>query len=141
MREILFKAKRIDTGEWVEGYLVKAKWYLDEKEMYVIAPTDVCFYPHCEISEWHEVDLNTICQYTGLTDKNGNNIWENDVLKKVDTNALGWVRERYCKVSFDKMGYWMITTEYGDGYWICEFESEQLEVIGNIFDNPELVKE
>lgn len=40
-REILFKAKCLDDGEWVEGYLVKANWYYDEREMYVILPTDV----------------------------------------------------------------------------------------------------
>jgi hypothetical protein len=43
-------------------------------------------------------------------------------------------------VSFDSLGCWLLTTEYGDGYWIAEFDREQLEVIGNIFDNPELLQ-
>lgn len=80
-----------------------------------------------------------LMQYTGLKDKNGKEIYEGDVVKKVDTNGLGWHRERNCKVSFDKEGYWLLTTEYGDGYWIGEVDIEQLEVIGNIFDNPELL--
>ena len=74
MREILFRAKRIDDEEWVEGYFVIGKWYLDEKERYTILPTDLCFYPHCEINEWIEIDPETLCQYTGLKDKNGSTI-------------------------------------------------------------------
>ena len=127
MREILFKAKRVDNGEWVEGDLIHS---FDEENRFAIS----------NASGLYEVIPNTICQYTGLTDKNGNKIWENDVLNKVDTNALGWHRERKCKVSFDELGYWLLTTEYGDGYWIAEFDSEQLEGIGNIFDNPELLE-
>ena len=124
MREILFKAKTCN-GEWVEGLLAHKddKWYISNKAGRPFA---------------YEVRPDTICQPTGLTDKNGKKIWENDVLNKVDTNALGWHIERKCKVSFDELGYWLLTTEYGDGYWIAEFDSEQLEAIGNIFDNPEL---
>lgn len=75
MREILFRAKRTDNGEWVEGYFVKGKWYLDEKEKYAILPIDLCFYPHCEINEWIEIDPETVRQYTGLTDKNGEKVF------------------------------------------------------------------
>ena len=133
MREILFKAKRKDNGEWVEGYLYingrngKREILCYEKDVNIERVT-------------YEVQAKTVCQYTGLKDKNGNKIWENDAVKKVDTNGLGWHRERNCKVSFDKEGYWLLTTEYGDGYWIGEVDIEQLEVIGNIFDNPELLE-
>ena len=73
-----------------------------------------------------------------MQDKNGKQIFENDIINKVDTNALGWHRERICTVSWNK-GYWQIMTKYGDSYWIGEFDEEQLEVIGNVFDNPELL--
>lgn len=140
MTDILFKAKKKTNGEWIEGYFVKVKWYLDGSTKFVIFPTDVCMYPHCEVSEWEEVIPETICRTTGFKDKNGNPIWENDIVNKVDTNALGYHRERICNVSFDEYGYWKITTLYGDGYWMGEFENEQFEVIGNIFDNPELAE-
>ena len=125
MREILFKAKTCN-GEWVQGLLAHKdnKWYISNKVGMPFA---------------FEVRPETISQYTGLKDKNGNKIWENDIVNKVDTNGLGYHRERKCKVSFDELGYWLLTTEYGDGYWLGEFDSEQLEVIGNIFDNPELL--
>ena len=125
MREILFKAKTFN-GKWVQGLLAHKdnKWYISNKEGMPFA---------------FEVRPETIGQYTGLKDKNGNKIWENDIVNKVDTNGLGYHRERKCKVSFDELGYWLLTTEYGDGYWLGEFDSEQLEVIGNIFDNPELL--
>lgn len=127
MREILFKAKRIDNGEWVEG-LVTIMW----GQYHIINPMDE--------NTAYPIDTDTICQYTGLTDKNGKRIWENDVVRKSDINALGYGRVRNCEVSFDKLGYWLLTTEYGDGYWLGSFDAAQLEVIGNIFDNPELLE-
>ena len=61
MREILFRAKRIDNGEWAEGYFVTGKCHLDEKERYAILPTDLYFYHYCEIGEWMEIDPETLC--------------------------------------------------------------------------------
>lgn len=136
MRKILFKAKRVDNGEWVEGYFVKAKWYLDEKEIYVIIPTDVCFFPHCEISEWHEVDSKTICQYTDLKDRNGNKIFEGDVVKCQDViGRIGWHKTH--------LAYTILANINGNMqyFYIEENLSSDIEVIGNIFDNPKLVEE
>lgn len=139
MREILFKAKRVDNGEWIEGgHVLQTDYYgIEVDRCYIIDGTDTEDY---DIGPKYRVDPDTISQYTGRIDKNGNKIWENDVVNKVDTNALGWYRERKCKVSFDGLGYWLLTTEYGDGYWLGEFNAEQLEVIGNIFDNPEMME-
>lgn len=142
MREILFKAKRIDNGEWVEGHLLKVKknYYICEKPYECMNGYSSLKGQHYGFGDFKFVDENTICQYTGLTDKNDNKIWENDIVKKVDTNALGYHRERICTVSWDDNGYWLLMTTLGDGYFIGEFRSEQLEVIGNIFDNPELLE-
>lgn len=126
----LYRAKRTDNGEWVEGDLVHSVYKIN----------DTCVGKYGSDVGIHQVCENTICQCTGLKDKNGKLIWENDVVRKVDTNALGYHRERICMVSFDNSGYWKIMTTLGDGYWIGEFEKEQLEVIGNTFDNPEMLE-
>lgn len=139
MREILFRAKRVDNGEWVEGYFAIGKWYLDEKERYAILPIDLCFYPHCEINEWIEIDPETVCQYTGMVDKNGNRIWENDIV-------LAWSEGKYAigRVKQRIDGLYIIYPAYQhDEFWgLCPDENRNttVEVIGNVFDNPELLK-
>lgn len=152
MREILFRAKRIDNGEWVEGYFVIGKWYLDEKERYAILPTDLCFYTHCEINEWIEIDPETLCQYTGLNDKNGKRIWENDILK-------GFTYPFFCDGEFNYFAIVEWAEEYkyffmytmknptstvrgiseGNSELFENFDSDDWEVIGNTFDNLELL--
>ena len=132
MREILFKAKRLDNGEWVEGSLlqttaVSLKSFIIESSCYTFDKWD-----------WNEcvqVDTDTICQYTGLTDKNGNKIWENDVVEIPTEN--GWFIIEWS----DTEAKWQMNNESDnfivdfDNYW-----SYQVEVIGNIFDNPELIE-
>ena len=95
-REILFKAKRRDNGEWVEGYVVQryGAWF-----MYDIGNSNTCRQNN------YVVDPNTICQYTGLTDKNGKKIWENDILMCHD-NPVDLI-----KATFGKFGIVSIETE------------------------------
>ena len=155
MREILFKAKRIDNGEWVEGYYEKYN-----NRHYINKETDRLNTGGYPIREFIEVDENTICQYTGLTDKNGKRIWENDILRGnnddrdlikvvfgefgvIDVNSLEVVENviglHYEVIPTDHLSRtepfclsMPITSSYIN---YCSFE-----VIGNIFDNKELLE-
>ena len=77
MREILFRGKRIDNGEWIEGYYVKTVDYRTDSAVHLIIELPSAFYPRGEIAGEYEINSSTIGQYTGLTDKNGKKIFEN----------------------------------------------------------------
>lgn len=134
MREILFKAKRKDNGEWVEGCYVTS----DGKSFICM---DIVEH-YCVIAlRWFEIDPETLCQFTGFYDKNGKKIWENDICDR---------KEKYPEVVKMTDGDWTldysyaIGRDYGNGYCNLGFyvnERKCVEVIGNIFDNPELLQE
>ena len=133
-RQILFRGKTIEKDEWVEGYLVQGQWYYADSPMTVIIPTDITFYPRCEISSYEDVDPKTVGQWTGLVDKNGKKIFEGDIVE--------------CTVTYDVGCYPYSITEsrevvYRDGcfYPLHRCERNSCEVVGNKWDNPELLKE
>lgn len=136
-REILFKAKRIDNGEWVEGCIVIDQSRLDRFK-YRIQPIE------SGVLYAHPIDPDTLCQYTGLTDKNGKKIWENDILKC--KKYIGGNFVDYCiEVGYVEMkhGAFGLHRIKNDAYyrpfkdWLEDYE---YEVVGNIFDNPELLE-
>lgn len=133
----LCKAKRTDNGEWVEGYLI-----VDEKDYskyfigYVLG-TNEDGTPHD--LDAAQVNPSTICQCTGLKDKNGNLIWENDILSgHIDVEFPE--DETRKRVVWHENGW--CTNEPGcDDYEeLDDFDSENFEVIGNMIDNPELLE-
>ena len=137
MREILFRAKRIDNGNWVEGDLRQDR---DLKTDYISGWDYYATEGGLEREPFeYEIEPETLCQYTGLKDKNGNRIWENDILQNARNNDLYTVKWHG---SFG-MYVWSKRKEnnkhifdYGDLYLM----NRKCVVIGNIFDDPELLK-
>ena len=139
MREILFRGKRIDNGEWIYGGILQTdNW----SEISVVTDYYGSMYepPSCEVDSY-EVIPETVGQYTGLTDKNGKKIFEGDV---VSTD----LKRPYNIVVF-RDGCFMFNCNDGnqDYYDIMLpiLQSEHTryeygEVIGNIYDNPELLR-
>lgn len=142
----LHKAKRADNGEWVQGSLV----YDNRDKMYRIIieinySTGTCL----TTDNAPRVDESTICQCTGLKDKNGNLIWENDIVKDIFSDTCASIKYGSYQNCFDStkaehIGFYVewsgkYTKRYRKdlGYWINMVNAE---VIGNIFDNKELLE-
>ena len=125
MREILFRGKRIANGEWVQGYPCRYGWIGKEKD-YIIPDYASALYTI-------EIDPETVGQYTGLTDVNGNKIFEGDIV----WNSYN---EDYGKVEWDNDTARFIIT---CSTFTVNFNSvwgEELEIVGNVYDDPELLK-
>ena len=111
MRKILFKAKRKDNGEWVYWNIYGMICNKNGKVRRLsvkrnLSTTSYYHYIHQIINL---IDENTICQYTGLTDKNDNKIWENDVVKDTDIHLLG-------SVEYDEEHGTVLSAVYGRRY-------------------------
>ena len=122
----LFKAKRTDNGEWVQGYLFGI-W---EKRYILWGMTN-------DIPNMIEVDPSTICQCTGLKDKNGRLIWENDVVKGTWFDK-GKSHRHIGTVSYICCAYKVVGVK--QYYGLHDELNGSYTVIGNIFDNPELLE-
>jgi uncharacterized phage protein (TIGR01671 family) len=135
----LFKAKRISDGEWVQGYLFDDGF---ENGRIFIGGLVIEKYNGTACDDWNvtgidfcEVDPSTICQCTGLKDKNGKLIWENDIVKgKYYDN--GKSHRHIGQVKYTCEAYKVVGVKQYTGYHARLDGS--YEVIGNIFDNPEL---
>lgn len=128
----LCRGKRSDNGEWVIGGLVR--YGFTGREKYYIVPS------YASDLYALEIDPSTICWCTGLKDKNGNLIWENDICDR---------KEQYPEIVKYRDGDWTLDYSYAihkeSGYCYCNLgfyteERKCAEVIGNIFDNPELLE-
>lgn len=127
MREILFRGKRLEIGDWVEGSLI----VYPDGDCYIARPSD-----DPNVLDKFCVGLDTVGQYTGLKDKNGKRIFEGD-LCLCDRNINDSFDKTVFEIMFDPLrGY------YGESRLGNEFDGDSLElceVIGNVHDNPELI--
>lgn len=132
MREILFRGKRIDSGEWVEGY------YVPIGEYHYILTGRLELVPYLGF-EHFLVNSETIGRFTGLTDRNGTKIFEGDIIEfdhpyngksihAVVQDGCGWNLSNFYASCFDCPG--------------CAFSegTKYMTVIGNVHDNPELLE-
>ena len=134
----LFKAKRIDNGEWEIGSLIALPTGEYEISNKCNNPPD-CDPMWDKVVITHKVDPTTICQCTGLKDKNGKLIWENDIMVAHLDDAYP-EDETYIRILWYESGFCSKEKGSEDISPIDKFDQEHFEVCGNIFDNPELLE-
>lgn len=127
MREILFRGESVDTQEWVYG----AYCGIDCDNMFgpSIARANIIRYDRPFEGYWVEVDPKTVGKYTGLKDKNGRMIFEDDIV----------IGENYLFPVYDNRKLKIYWDEKTCGFQMNVFNMDDIEVIGNIYDNPELL--
>lgn len=154
MREILFRGKRTDNGEWVEGYLVKfgkesfcdndrygimedttliAKVVTDNKGSSLIMRECEYVYHNVKVTE---VIPETVGEYTGLTDKNNKAIFEGDIVSVIKSPYYTKYDSRNLVIRFDEYHRFIASGMLEHPL----IDSYEWEIIGNIHDNPELLK-
>lgn len=143
MRELKFRAKRIDNNKWVYGYFIKTPittefdcdgQFLDSggHGRYCIVQNGVA----------HEIDINTIGQYTEKKDKNGKEVYEGDIIKEV-FKASEIYEEEEDKIYFSSIKWsekCCAFVDNDDEIHFCDLDFNKLEVVSNIHENPELLK-
>lgn len=160
MREIKFRGKSsveafegdgnltVNMGDWIYGNLI-----VDNKQAYIVNGVVECTGEYISLENWCPVDIETVGQYTGLRDKNGVEIYEGDIVcfDPIDVSRGVVIFGEWENVDRQDSGLttiqgWYIKYDWhlGDGH-VCEDEKESLaqhevEVIGNIYEHPELAK-
>lgn len=121
MRDIEFRGKRTDDGEWVYGNLVRG---CDEQYAYIVefGNKELC-------RNYVDIDPETVGQYTGLADKNGTKIFEGDIVKRF------WFGKMCIyQIDYDN-GLASFIGRAGMKYTTFDYDSTEFEVVGNIYDN------
>ena len=124
-REIKFRAKTINTGNWVKSITIS-------KGTIKLKSRDYFF--ELDENRWVGVDDKTIGQYTGLKDKNGKECYDGDIIKAIDCGIMSvrW-SEKYASFALNKKG-WGFNHFFGD-----VVDPNNFEIIGNIYEHPNLL--
>jgi len=133
MREIKFIGKRVDNGEWVYGDLIHGVGGKAGKTFILPIVLNLAYLPGCHPLDGYEVIPETVGQFTGLTDKNGVEIYEGDIVNSKLTC------EKY-KVYYNESEVVFVGSPLTSGYETECWLNSALEVVGNIHNNPELLK-
>lgn len=132
MREILFKAKRIDNGEWVEGYYLRDQYRRSGKDIIFYRKDSDRFTIYTDI-----IDIETLCQFTGLCDKNGNKIWENDIIQYGAVAAV----VKFGEYGNGNLGFYVDFPEETNYRKDFSYWAKKVVVIGNAVDDRSLLQE
>ena len=133
MREILFRGKRVDNGEWVYGAYYGLCRMTNKAGDFGYAH----LMRQSNDEPLYRVDPETVGEYTGLTDKNGKRIFEGDIVSS--NKRKTWIGMG--EVWFGNSAFWCGEREWAKLLRVVCLEDEQAEVIGTIYDNPELVED
>lgn len=145
-REILFRGKRADNKEWIYGYLVKSEDYMfdysERIDIPYVIPID-----NFNLKDYREYGVipETVSQYTGLTDKNGVEIYEGDILETCENYGMGECWLKYEVKYNEELAQFILfpvieNGKYNSNNWdtpIYSYHEQAREVIGNIFDEKE----
>lgn len=134
MREILFRGKRIDNGEWVEGCFGQHT----SRDAFIIDRPYPTMNGDLSALGFYEVDPSTVGQYTGLTDKNGKRIFEGDIVDGGDYNA----EDGYGEIMWDDDTARFVIVGNTNNLLVSfdDYDGNEVEVIGTVYDNPELLE-
>jgi uncharacterized phage protein (TIGR01671 family) len=140
MREIKFRGKRVDNGEWVYGYPIIVSYKAWIKDINDKTTNPRCLAPDFADFRCVEVEKETVSQYTGLKDKNGKEIYEGDIVfaeARFDcaNMVVVWDKGSFVLVPCEKYKKYVSGCGYKDIRWLTK------TVIGNIYENPKLMEE
>ena len=140
MREILFRGKRVKPVALVSQWILGNHVFKADDSLPGLGKHFIVVHDGFGLSQWVEVDPDTIGQFTGLTDKNGKKIFEGDIVQFSLITGRSLVPQGLRQVTFSA-GSFMIEDPYsGDDETISRIAaSVELEVVGNIYDNPDMI--